>query len=154
MSRPGRVRGRGFTLVELMIVVVLIGLLAALALPAFSRMKSAAVARRYYNDARQIRDAAQRYALEHGAFPPNGIGALAPEFTGYVPAKLFGATTPLGGVWDWDNGENGFAASIAVYQYTVSDAELLAIDRAFDDGDLTAGQFRRAGAKAILVVEF
>lgn len=136
-----------------MIVVVIIGLLAAIALPAFVRMKSAATARRYYNDARQIRDAAQRYALEHGAFPPNGIGALAPELTGYVPAKLFYALTPIGGQWDWDNGENGLAASIAVYQPALTDEELRAIDRTFDDGDLTTGALRKFSSKFVLVVE-
>lgn len=144
---------RAFTLVELMVVVTIIGLLAAVALPAFQRVKRAALGRRYFNDVRQIRDGAQRYALEHGAFPPNGIGGLHPELRGYVPDQLFGATTPIGGVWDWDYDQNGFTASISVYQFTVTDADLLAIDRAFDDGVLTTGSLRKMSDKFIYVVE-
>ncbi len=99
MLRPRR-SNPGFTLVEIMIVVVIIGLLAAIAIPAFQRVQRSAVSKRYFNDARQIRDAAERYALENGTFPPNGIGAIHPNLQGYVPANLFTATTPLGGVWD------------------------------------------------------
>lgn len=136
-----------------MIVVTIVGLLAALALPALQRVKRTALGRRYFNDVRQIRDGAQRYALEHGAFPPNGIGALHPELRGYVPDKLFGTTTPIGGVWDWDYDQNGFTASISVYQFTATDADLREIDRAFDDGDLTTGSLRKMSDKFVYVVE-
>ncbi len=145
---------RGFTLVEIMIVVVIIGLLAAIALPALSRTQKRAIGTRYINDARQIRDGAERYALENGNFPPNGIGAIHPALQGYIPDTIFNSTTtPLGGVWDWDYDQNGITASISVYQYTATDAQLLAIDRIIDDGDLTTGTFRKIGSKAVYVIQ-
>lgn len=144
----------GFTLVEIMVVVVIIGLLAAIALPAFQRVKQSAVSKRYLNDARQVRDGAERYALENGSFPPNGIGGLHASLRGYIPESIFNATTtPLGGVWDWDFQQDGFTASISVYQFTVSDAQLRDIDRTIDDGDLTTGLFRKMGSKAIFIIQ-
>lgn len=144
----------GFTLVEIMVVVVIIGLLAAMALPAFQRVKQSAVSKRYLNDARQVRDGAERYALENGSFPPNGIGGLHANLRGYIPDSIFNATTtPLGGVWDWDFQQDGFTASISVYMFTVSDAQLRDIDRTIDDGDLTTGLFRKMGSKAIFIIQ-
>ncbi|HUR56778.1 MAG TPA: prepilin-type N-terminal cleavage/methylation domain-containing protein [Opitutaceae bacterium] len=152
MNPPCPRARRAFTLVEIMIVVVIIGLLAAMALPAFKRVQRSALSKRYINDARQIRDAAERYALENGTFPPNGIGAIHPSLRGYVPDGLFGAS-PIGGVWDWDYQQNGITASISVWQFTVSDEQLLDIDRTIDDGNLNTGYFRKISDKAVYVIQ-
>ena len=153
MNRPCAPARRAFTLVEIMIVVVIIGLLAAMALPAFKRVQRSALSKRYINDARQIRDAAERYALENGTFPPNGVLSIHPNLRGYVPDKLFGAS-PIGGLWDWDYQQNGFTASISVYQFTVSDEQLLDIDRTLDDGNLSTGYFRKMTDKAVYIIQY
>jgi len=57
---------RGFTLVEIMIVVVIIGLLAAMAIPAFQKVRQSSQDKAVLNNARQLAAAADQYFLENG----------------------------------------------------------------------------------------
>src|SRR2546425_1963563 len=55
-----------FTLVEIMIVVAIIGLLAALAIPGFVKARKQSQGRRIINDVRQMDAAVDQWALENG----------------------------------------------------------------------------------------
>jgi len=66
MSSKIRSNRAAFTLVEIMIVVAIIGLLAALAIPGFVKSRKQSQGRRILNDARQMDAAIDQWALENG----------------------------------------------------------------------------------------
>ena len=59
-------RRDGFTLVEIMVVVVIIGLLAALAIPAFKKVTASSQDKAVMNNVRQLSAASDQYFLENG----------------------------------------------------------------------------------------
>ena len=64
--KSNRFSSRGFTLVEIMIVVVIIGLLAMMAIPAFNKVRENSQDKTVMNNVRQLSSAADQYFLENG----------------------------------------------------------------------------------------
>ena len=60
-----KMNSKGFTLVEIMIVVAIIGLLAAIAIPNFVKARETAQQNACINNLRQISAAKQQWALEN-----------------------------------------------------------------------------------------
>jgi len=72
----------GFTLVEIMIVVAIIALLAAIAVPGFLRSRKRSQAAKVLNDLRMIDAAIDQYAIETGKKTGDAVGQA--DWTRYV----------------------------------------------------------------------
>jgi type IV pilus assembly protein PilA len=85
---------KGFTLVEIMIVVVIIGLLAAMAIPAFQKVRRQSFAKAMNNDARQIGGAFQQIYMSApvGALPDAAIVSYG-SLTGTIGCGVVDLTT-------------------------------------------------------------
>lgn len=147
-------RKSGFTLVEIMIVVVIIGLLATIALPAFFNNRKIAIANRVAKDLKTFTDAFEIYATENGGYPADlGPGRLPSVMNDYLHQSTFEAKTPAGGNYDWDQGQFGTIAGVSVYAPTVEVDVLQKVDDILDDGNLSAGRFRSRAAGYIYIIE-
>lgn len=78
LARSERRQYAGFTLVELLIVIAIIGLLIALLLPAVQAARETARRHSCGNNLSQLLIAAQNYSAAHGVLPPGTIEAKGP----------------------------------------------------------------------------
>ena len=78
-------RDEGFTLIELMVVVLIIGILVAIAIPVFNTAKTNAQRRACFSNQRTLEGAANTFYAENAA-APGSVGVLVPDYLKDVPS--------------------------------------------------------------------
>lgn len=153
------VRSRGFTLVEILIVVVILGILSALVLPQFVSASESSRQATFITNLKSFSNAAELYRVHYGMYPEDSSsGELPSGFERFLKESDWTAVTPIGGSWDCENNDTGgYACAIGVHfdgrGDTKDEAYMQQIDDTFDDGDLEDGLFREiASARYYLIV--
>jgi prepilin-type N-terminal cleavage/methylation domain-containing protein len=150
---------RGFTLIEILIVVVILGVLAAIVLPQFIGVTGDVERGTFVADIRIFVNAAERYRLDTGEYLEDSASGVCPAgLEDYIEEEKWERVTPIGGVWDAELDSFGIRSALGVHfngeGETRDDAYMLLIDDAFDDGDLNTGAFRKlADARYYFVIE-
>ena len=143
----------GFTLIELSVVVFIISVLAALAVPAIKKTNLEARSAAVVNDLRVFTGALQSYAHEYGDWPPGNSepGVFPAGMEGYLRATNWQRPTPIGGLYTWSpntvqQGERYRSAivisSVAENVVSADRIQLADLDRRIDDASLETGNLR------------
>lgn len=116
-----------FTLVEIMIVVAILSLLAAIAVPGFLRARQKSTAGRIRNELRLIENAVDQYAIETGKKEGDAVAVI--DWTNYIKkdTRLYATgEDPLG---------NDYGPQI------VDDLPFVPVDTYFELGDVVDDDF-------------
>ncbi len=142
-------KNRGFTLIELMVSIAIIGILAAVAITSFFNYREKAKLGVIASDLRTFGISFEAYNLAEGCYPPdshddapnnlkNGYGTET-----YLPINAWTTTPAWDGFYNWEGPNNYPYAGISLYGTTAPQSIMIKLDNMMDDGDLNSGVFKK-----------
>jgi prepilin-type N-terminal cleavage/methylation domain-containing protein len=147
-----------YTLIEIAVVVTIIGILAAMAVPYFKRIKESSIISTLENDLRIFSQEFMQYELNFGTYPDTQStpGAFPSGMEGRI-SNAWTLPSVIGGTYRWvyngGGNNNGNGNSYAYIEITGNSTEMLRIDPSrlseidddIDDGNTGTGNLQMAG---------
>jgi len=148
--------GRGFTLLEIAIIVLIVGVLLMMAIPTFNRIVERSRISKLAADFRNIRGTFEIFIMEEGDWPEEVAAGTLPEpLREYLQHPDFTRASVIGGQWDYEGPDvHAFTAGVSLIGGTLDEAGMAELDSMIDDGDLSSGSFRNdlvVGAYTLVV---
>lgn len=143
-----RTRLSGFTLLEVMVVVVVIGILAMVVVPRFAAARSDTSVTAAAEDIAGIVRSIEFFNTNKGYWPADTkAGQVPPEvLSQFKNGNPFEKPCPIGGVYDYDNIATNNGIYITIRSTSSINApnivEAQALDAFLDDGILNQGRFQ------------
>ena len=158
-----RQKRSAFTLVELAVVVTIISILAALAMPAFKLIKERTQVSALENDLRQYEQVFEIYELKNTKFPPteSTAGVIPVGMDGLI-SEAWVLPSPVGGVYRWVNdnaspdpkNHKTYIEIVGTVEQPImiEASRLHKLDREMDDGNLSTGRIQIFGSNIIFYI--
>ena len=140
-------RQQGFTLIEILIVIVILGVIAGIVIPAFANMTDDSYQKAFIINVKKIAKVAEyHYQCTGEYFEDSETGEMPAGLGQYIQSSLWTCQTPIGGRWDFERNSYGLKSAFGVHFENVTpqdDEYMLEIDTELDDGNLMTGYFRK-----------
>ncbi|MEM8866989.1 MAG: type II secretion system protein [Verrucomicrobiota bacterium] len=139
MNSPntGYKRKRGFSIIELAVVVTVISTIAALGVPRFAQVKNRTEATTIANDLRIFTQAVELYNIMQGSFPRFLSLDSIPEDINEMLPNIW-----KDGSYNWHYYSSTAYTYIYIYNLQFSAEQGLIFDETVDDGNITKGKVR------------
>ena len=110
---------RGFTLVEIILVIIIIGILAAIIVPKFAGQSDNAKIANVKANLNSLRSAVRLWQSDNEGTPPTALSDLVPNYIRAIPEEPITPSTTVSpsvdgtGGWAYDNGDGTVSVNLS-----------------------------------------
>lgn len=145
---------QGFTLLELLVTVAIVGTLSAIAIPTFSNYRDKARVSKVASELRSFESAFYVYYADHKEWPEDSHRTVPDGMEDLINQSHWDRETALGGYYNYEGPESYGYAGLSIFSHSASNDLIELLDKMLDNGDLSSGRFRTgSNGRPTLIIE-